>query len=110
MNNERNKIMVETPILIEYGVELGYGIIYAILALFSYRKSKQTQNKLAKFFFVAFLFLALSGIYGGIAGLLGEFGYTYLPVIGSKIEEVYEGLTVIALIFFLVGLIKLKSK
>jgi hypothetical protein len=102
--------MVDTPILVEYSVEMGYGLIYLILAFFTYKKQKQTQSKLAKFFFLAFIFLGLGGVYGAVAGLLGEFGFAYLPVIGSKIEEIYEGLTVIALVFFITGLLKLKSK
>ena len=102
-------IMIDTTYLVEYSVELGYGLIYLLLAIFTYQKQKTTQNKLAKYFFFAFLFLACGGLYGGVAGLLSKTVYIGIPVIGNKIKEIYEGLTVIALGFFLLGLMKIRS-
>jgi hypothetical protein len=96
------------PILIEYSVELGYGIIYLVLSITTILKYKQTNNKLALYFFVAFIALSLSGLYGGIAGILNNSGYESVPVFGNKILEIYEGLALVALIFFILGLIKIQ--
>jgi hypothetical protein len=96
------------PIIIEYGVEIGYGIIYLVLSITTILKYKKTNNKLALYFFVAFVVLSLSGLYGGIAGILNHSGYEYIPIFGNKILEIYEGLALVALIFFLVGLIKIQ--
>ncbi|MGQ4875287.1 MAG: hypothetical protein ACP6IY_14580 [Promethearchaeia archaeon] len=95
------------PYLFEYGVEIGYGIIYLILAITTILKYKKTGNKLAFFFFIGFLLLGFSGVYGGIAGTLSKSGYEMIPVVGNKILEIYEGLVFIALIFFIIGLIKI---
>ncbi len=92
--------------ILEYGVELGYGIIYMILAYTTIKKYKSTQNRLALFFFAAFTCLAISGLYGGLAGILNHSGFEAIPIIGDKILEIYEGLALIALIFFIIGLIK----
>jgi hypothetical protein len=100
---------LDTPHLIEYSVEIGYGVIYALLAFFTYKKQHATQNKLAKYFFLAFVCLSLSGLYGGIAGILNRSGYNWIPFLGVKILEIYVGLTLIALIFFLIGLMKLRK-
>jgi hypothetical protein len=94
---------------IEHSVEFAYGIIYGLLAYFTFKKKKQTKSKLAKFFFAGFLCLSISGLYGGIAGFLDQLGYSTIPIIGNKILEIYEGLALLALIFFTLGLIKLKK-
>ncbi|MHA1148183.1 MAG: hypothetical protein ACTSR8_08050 [Promethearchaeota archaeon] len=92
--------------VLEYGVEIGYGIIYLILAISTIRKYQQTKNKLALSFFAGFICLAISGLYGGAAGFLNNLGFESIPVLGNKILEIYEGLALIALIFFIIGLIK----
>ncbi|HEY0089984.1 MAG TPA: hypothetical protein VGB37_14130 [Candidatus Lokiarchaeia archaeon] len=89
--------------LIEYSVEIGYGIIYLVLAITTYKKYRETENKLALFFIGAFICFAASGLYGGIAGLLNKTAFEAI----DKILEIYNGLALIALIFFIVGLLKL---
>ncbi len=88
---------------IEYSVELGYGIIYLILAFTTFKKYKKTENKLALYFIGAFICLAASGLYGGIAGFLNKTAFEAI----DKILEIYYGLALIALIFFVIGLLKL---
>ena len=100
-------MVLDFPHLIEYSVEIGYGIIYLILAITTYQKYKNTENKLALYFFVAFICLGISGLYGGTAGILNKTGYEMIPIFGDKILEIYEGLALIALIFFIIGLIKI---
>ena len=96
---------LDFPHLIEYSVELGYGIIYSILAWSTITKYKKTKNKLSLYFFGAFVFLAITGLYGGLSGILNNIGLDFIPIIGNKILEIYEGLALLALIFFIVGLI-----
>ncbi len=62
--------------------------------------------KLALYFFLAFLALAITGLYGGIAGILNATGFETIPLFGNKILEIYEGLALLALGLFFVGLIK----
>lgn len=98
-------MVLDLPHLIEYSVELGYGIIYSILAWSTILKYRKTENKLALYFFGAFVCLAVTGLYGGLAGILNSIGLDFIPIIGSKILEIYEGFALIALFFFIVGLI-----
>lgn len=100
-------MVLDFPHAIEYSVEIGYGIIYMILAITTYLKYKKTQNKLALYFFIAFICLGISGLYGGIAGILNKTGFDMIPVFGDKVLEIYEGLALIALAFFIIGLIKI---
>ncbi len=100
-------MVLELTHLIEYGVEIGYGIIYLILAISTFLKYKKTDNKLALYFFAAFICLAFSGFYGGIAGILNKSGFEMIPILGDKILEIYEGVALVALIFFIIGLIKI---
>ena len=83
----------------EFLVELSYGIIYALLTFLTYRKYRETNNKLTVFFCAAFLALAISGLYGGISGF-----------IGFKIMEIYETLALLAVLLFLSGLLSIRSK
>jgi len=99
-------MVLDLPNAIEYGIELGYGVIYVILAITTIRKFNRTGNRLALYFFIAFIVLALTGLYGGIAGILSETGFDWIPIIGNKILEIYEGLALVALGLFVVGLIK----
>jgi hypothetical protein len=89
----------------EYSVELGYGIIYLLLAITTTIKYRKTKNKLALYFVIAFVVLAISGLYGGTAGFLNKTGFDSIPIFGNKINEIYEGLALVALIMFSVGLI-----
>ncbi|MHA1951793.1 MAG: hypothetical protein ACXAAO_12730 [Candidatus Thorarchaeota archaeon] len=100
---------LDFPHLVEYSVELGYGIIYLFLSYFTLRKYRESENVLAKFFFAAFLLLAISGIYGGVAGVLSKTGFELIPIMGEKVVEIYEGLALFSLIFFLIGLLKIKQ-
>ncbi|MFW9959013.1 MAG: hypothetical protein ACFFCT_13160 [Candidatus Odinarchaeota archaeon] len=100
---------LDFPHLVEYSIEMGYGIIYLALSFLTLRKYKETGNMLAKFFFVAFLVLAFSGMYGGIAGILSKTGFEWIPIMGEKVVEIYEGLAVLSLVFFLLGLYRIKS-
>jgi hypothetical protein len=90
----------------EFLIELGYGIIYSILAILTIRKYSSTKSRLALFFFIAFTCLALSGLYGGLTGVLGVAGFSGI----NKIMEIYQGLTLLSLVFFLGGLLSLKIK
>ncbi|MFW9890134.1 MAG: hypothetical protein ACFFER_18275 [Candidatus Thorarchaeota archaeon] len=99
---------LDLPHLVEYSIELGYGIVYLILSYFTLRKYRETQNMLAKFFFGAFLALAISGIYGGIAGVLSKTGFELIPILGEKVVEIYEGLALVSLVLFLIGLYRIK--
>lgn len=98
---------LDFPHLIEYSVEIGYGIIYLILAITTFIKYKKTQNRLALYFVGAFICLAVSGLYGGIAGILNKTGFDMIPIFGDKVLEIYEGLALVALIFFIIALIKI---
>lgn len=98
---------LDTALIVEFGVEIGYGAIYLILAFTTIMKYRATKNRLALWFFAAFLALAISGLYGGFAGILSASGYSILPIIGNKILEIYVGLALIALVFFIIGLIKI---
>ncbi len=101
-------LQLDIPHLVEYLIEFGYGIVYLILSYFTLRKYRETENVLAKFFFAAFLALAISGIYGGIAGVLSKTGFALIPILGNKVNEIYEGLAVVSFVFFLIGLYKIK--
>jgi len=92
---------IDAPQVVEYAVEMGYGVIYLILTIFVVKKYRSSGQKLALYFSIAFLCLAISGLYGGFAGLTGS-------LIGGKILEIYEGLSVLSLVFFLLGLMRLK--
>ena len=100
-------MVLDFPHFIEYSVELGYGIVYLILAITTRKKYKETGNKLAIYFLVAFLCLSITGLYGGIAGFLNKTGFESIPIMGNKINEIYHGLNLVALVFFLIGLIAL---
>ena len=100
-------MVLDAPLIVEFGVELGYGAIYLILAITTMLKYQKTKNQLALYFFVAFLALSLSGLYGGIAGILYNSGFSSIPIFGDKILEIYEGLALVALGFFVIGLIKI---
>jgi hypothetical protein len=95
---------------LEYFIEIAYGIIYGILAILTLKKYRETKNRLAIFFFGAFLLLALSGLYGGISGILNLSGFSSLPIIGGKIMEIYETLALLGLFLFLGGLLSLRTK
>lgn len=82
--------------MIEYIIEIGYGIVYLILAILTILKYIKTKSRLALYFIMAFIALGISGLYGGIAEILDV-----------KILEVYYGLALLALAFFLIGLIKI---
>ncbi|MFW9802986.1 MAG: hypothetical protein ACFFFC_10055 [Candidatus Thorarchaeota archaeon] len=101
-------LQLDLPHLVEYSIEVGYGLVYLILSYFTYRKYRQTENVLAKYFFAAFLMLAISGLYGGISGVLSKTGYEMIPIIGEKVKEIYEGLAVVSLVLFLIGLNRIK--
>ncbi len=101
-------LQLDGPAIAEISVEIGYGIIYLLLMIFILRKYKITKQKLALYFGIAFFCLALSGLYGGLASLFEEMGFGTIPVIGSKILEVYSGLALVSLFFFLIGLLRLK--
>ncbi|MHA1988303.1 MAG: hypothetical protein ACW98D_16830 [Promethearchaeota archaeon] len=96
---------LDLPHIMEYSVELGYGIIYLLLTVTTLLKYKKTKNKLALYFVIAFLILAISGLYGGTAGFLSKTGFETIPIFGNKINEIYEGLALGALIAFSIGLI-----
>ncbi|MFX1338485.1 MAG: hypothetical protein ACFFDK_07735 [Promethearchaeota archaeon] len=98
---------LDFPLLLEYSVEIGYGVIYLILAITTYQKYKKTENKLALYFFIAFICLGISGLYGGIAGILNKTGFDMIPIFGDKVLEIYEGWALIALVLFIIGLIKI---
>ncbi len=98
---------LDIPHMIEYGVELGYGIIYLILAITTIMKYKETENKLALYFFIGFLLLSITGFYGGISGFLNQTGFGMIPILGNKVNEIYNGMTTIALGAFLIGLYKI---
>jgi len=100
-------MVLDIPHLVEYSVEIGYGLIYLILAITTIKKYKDTQNPLVIYFFAAFMCLSLSGLYGGIAGVLNKTGFEWIPVFGDKILEIYEGLALVALIFFVICLVKI---
>lgn len=102
-------LQLDLPHLVEYSIEIGYGLIYILLTFFTLRKYRDTENVLARFFFVAFLVLAFSGLYGGIAGILSKTGFEWIPILGEKVVEIYEGAALLALIFFLIGLYRIKS-
>lgn len=99
-------MVLDLPHIIEYGVELGYGTIYLVLAITTMIKYKKTENQLALYFFIGFLLLSISGLYGGIAGFLNNTGFDMIPIFGDKINEIYNGLATLALGAFLIGLIK----
>ncbi len=100
-------MVLDAAQIVEYGVEIGYGVIYLILAFTTIKKYRASKNKLALWFFVAFVALAISGLYGGFAGIFNSSGYSAVPIIGNKILEIYVGLALVALVFFLIGLIKI---
>ncbi len=99
---------LDGPAIAEISVEIGYGLIYLLLMIFIIRKYRVTKQKLALYFGIAFLWLAISGLYGGIASLFEEMGLGTIPVIGSKIIEMYSGLALMSLLFFVIGLLRLK--
>ncbi|MFW9798612.1 MAG: hypothetical protein ACFFE2_16360 [Candidatus Thorarchaeota archaeon] len=102
-------LQLDIPHLVEYSIELGYGMIYLLLSFYTLRKYRETESVLARFFFVAFLVLAFSGLYGGIAGILSKTGFEWIPIIGEKVVEIYEGAALLSLLFFLIGLFRIKS-
>ncbi len=101
-------LQLDGPAIAEISVEIGYGIIYLLLMIFILRKYKITKQKLALYFGIAFLCLSLSGLYGGLASLFEEMGFGTIPIIGSKILEIYSSLALVSLFFFLIGLLRLK--
>ena len=101
-------MVMDIPEIIEYSVELGYGILYLLLTITTIRKYKKSaNNKLALYFIGAFICLSISGLYGGIAGILNNTGFESLPILGNKVLEIYDGLAMLALVFFLMGLVKI---
>ncbi len=78
-------MVLDIPHAVEYCIELGYGIVYLILSISTIMKYKKTGNKLALYFFIAFLAFAITGLYGGIAGILSKTGFEMIPVLGNKI-------------------------
>ncbi len=99
---------LDGPAIAEISVEIGYGMIYLLLMVFILRKYRTSKQKLALYFGIAFLFLGISGLYGGLASLFEELGFATIPVIGSKILELYSSLALASLFFFLLGLLRLK--
>lgn len=99
---------LDPPAATEICIELGYGIIYLVLMGYIFKKYRATGQKLALYFGIAFLFLGISGIYGGVSSLMSETGLNWIPFIGDKILEFYTSLAIASLIFFLAGLLRLK--
>ena len=85
--------------LAENTVEIGYFAIYLVLAVISIKSYRRKRTNLALFFSLAFISLALSGLYGGLDFFVKG---TFLEY--EKIKEVYEGLQLLAAVFFGVGL------
>ncbi len=100
-------MVLDAAHMVEYGVEIGYGVIYLILAFTTIKKYRSSKNQLALWFFAAFVALAISGLYGGLAGILYSSGYSAVPILGNKILEIYVGLALVALVFFLIGLVRI---
>ncbi|MFW9855956.1 MAG: DUF5985 family protein [Candidatus Thorarchaeota archaeon] len=87
--------------LLENSVELGYFFVYLILGLISTRSYLKNRKNLPLFFAMAFFALALSGLYGGL-----DFFVEGTPLAYEKIKEIYEGLQLLAVILFGIGILR----